>query len=64
MEEIIYFAGIFLLAIAIHYLFYIYSVSNVTYLEYKYRYKKMFIDWLVLFFIIIGLPFIAYISNQ
>lgn len=58
MEKFIYFAGIYLLAISIHYLVYIASVSNVTYLEYKYRYKKMFMDWLFLFFVFIVLPVI------
>lgn len=58
MEKFLYFAGMFLLAISIHYLVYIASVSNVTYLEYKYRYKKMFMDWLFLFFVFIILPII------
>lgn len=58
-EEIIYFIGMFLIAIGIHYLFYIASVSNVTYLQYKYRYKKMFIDWAFLFFVFIVLPYIV-----
>ena len=58
MKKFIYFAGMFLLAISIHYLVYIASVSNVTYLEYKYRYKKMFMDWLFLFFVFIVLPII------
>ena len=59
MEKFTYFAGMFLLAISIHYLVYIASISNVTYLEYKYRYKKMFIDWLFLFFVFIVLPIIV-----
>lgn len=58
MKKFIYFAGMFLLAISIHYLIYIASISNVTYLEYKYRYKKMFMDWLFLFFVFIVLPII------
>lgn len=58
MEKFLYFAGMFLLAISIHYLVYIASVSNVTYLEYKYRYKKMFMGWLFLFFVFIILPII------
>lgn len=58
MKKFIYFAGMFLLAVSIHYLIYIASVSNVTYLEYKYRYKKMFMDWLFLFFVFIVLPII------
>mgnify|MGYP000929164720 CR=1 FL=1 len=58
MEKIIYYVGMFLLAISIHYLIYIASISNVTYLEYKYRYKKMFMDWLFLFFVFIVLPII------
>lgn len=58
MEKFLYFAGMFLLVISIHYLVYIASVSNVTYLEYKYRYKKMFMDWLFLFFVFIILPII------
>lgn len=58
MEKIIYWVGMFLLAISIHYLIYIASVSNVTYLQYKYRYKKMFMDWLFLFFVFIILPII------
>ncbi|GEM_PF-4469183 len=59
MEKFIYFLGMYLLAIAIHYLVYIASICNVTYLEYKYRYKKMFIDWLFLFFVFIILPYIV-----
>lgn len=58
MEKFLYFAGMFLLAISIHYLVYIASVSNVIYLEYKHRYKKMFMDWLFLFFVFIILPII------
>ena len=63
MEKFVYFVGMYLLAISIHYLIYIASVSNVTYLQYKYRYKKMFIDWAFLFFIFIVLPYIVEICK-
>lgn len=63
MEKFIYFAGMFLLAISIHYLIYIASVSNVTYLQYKFRYKKMFTDWAFLFFVFIILPYIIYVNS-
>lgn len=32
----------------IHFVFYISSVKRVTYLEYKGRYKRMFIDWAII----------------
>jgi hypothetical protein len=63
MENFEYWVGIFLLAIAIHYLVYIASVCNVTYLQYKYRYKKMFLDWAFLFFVFIILPYIIKINS-
>lgn len=31
-----------------HFVFYISSVKRVTYLEYKWRYKRMFIDWAII----------------
>ena len=40
-----------------HFVFYISSVKRVTYLEYKWRYKRMFIDWAIIltFYIIISI---------
>lgn len=63
MENFEYFVGMFLLAIAIHYLIYIASICNVTYLEYKYRYRKMFTDWAFLFFVFIIMPYIVYLCR-
>lgn len=31
-----------------HFVFYISSVKRTTYLEYKWRYKRMFIDWAII----------------
>ena len=63
MENFKYYLGIFLLSIILHFIIYLYSVSNVTYLQYKYRYKRMFIDWTLLFFIFIILPYIIYLNS-
>ena len=63
MENFEYWVGMLLLAIAIHYLVYIASICNVTYLEYKYRYRKMFIDWAFLFFVFIIMPYIVYLCR-
>ena len=63
MENFEYWVGMFLLAIAIHYLVSIASICNVTYLEYKYRYRKMFIDWAFLFFVFIIMPYIVYLCR-
>ena len=48
----------------IHYLFYMGTVYNVTYMEYKNRYKSMFRDWTLIFFIITIIPFIATIMEN
>lgn len=32
----------------IHFVLYISSVKRCTYLQYKWRYKKMFIDWAII----------------
>ena len=63
MENFKYWIGMFVIAIAIHYLVYIASICNVTYLEYKYRYKKMFLDWAFLFFVFIIMPYIIYLCR-
>lgn len=63
MENFEYWIGMFLIAISIHYLVYIVSICNVTYLEYKYRYRKMFTDWAFLFFVFIIMPYIVYLCR-
>ena len=39
----------------IHFVVYISSVRRVTYLEYKWRYKRMFIDWAIILSIYIAI---------
>lgn len=38
-----------------HFVFYISSVKRVTYLEYKWRYKRMFIDWAIILSIYVAI---------
>ena len=38
----------YVLILYTHFVFYISSVKRVTYLEYKWRYKRLFIDWAII----------------
>lgn len=38
----------YIVILYIHFVVYISSVRRVTYLQYKWRYKRMFIDWAII----------------
>ena len=39
---------VYAIILYIHFVVYISSVRRVTYLQYKWRYKRMFIDWAII----------------
>lgn len=40
--------SVFAIILYIHFVVYISSVKRCTYLQYKWRYKRMFIDWAII----------------